>query len=246
MKKKIILICSLASSLAYSQVGVNTANPQAAFHVDGGKDNPATGAPSAAQQTNDFAVTPTGAVGIGTTVPTNTLDVNGTARIRTINQAASGTVTTSLYVDPTGVLVKSSGSSTYGEVRSNSAAIATLADTPYLTGIPAGIYKLTVTCTNACGDSTSANFLVHCNAANGYFGLIGLNGFVSSGFSTPSFNHTAKNKVYLTWSGVVACADGGNANGFNYGVNMPDAATINIFNNRPVTRNFKVTLTRND
>lgn len=50
-------------------VGINTSNPQGVFHVDGAKDNPATGAPTEAQQDNDFLVTSTGSTGIGTTTP---------------------------------------------------------------------------------------------------------------------------------------------------------------------------------
>ncbi|MFP3632267.1 hypothetical protein SB776_37310, partial [Burkholderia sp. SIMBA_045] len=62
-----------------------------------------------------------GSVGIGNnTAPTNTLDVNGTTRVRTVNQAAGATLISPVYVDPNGVLVKGSPSSTYGGFRSNS------------------------------------------------------------------------------------------------------------------------------
>jgi hypothetical protein len=48
MKKNVILLClMMVPLLAYSQVGVGTPNPQGALHVDGAKDNPATGAPDA-------------------------------------------------------------------------------------------------------------------------------------------------------------------------------------------------------
>jgi hypothetical protein len=57
------------SILSFAQVGVHTPNPQNAFHVDGAKDNPATGAPSVTQQSNDFIVTNTGSTGIGTNTP---------------------------------------------------------------------------------------------------------------------------------------------------------------------------------
>ncbi|MDR3023081.1 hypothetical protein [Chryseobacterium sp.] len=77
MKIIILSIALLSSTLAFSQVGINTTNPQAAFHVDGAKDNPLTGAPSLAQQGNDFVVTSTGNVGIGTTTPANKLTVTG-------------------------------------------------------------------------------------------------------------------------------------------------------------------------
>lgn len=69
MKKLILCIIVCISTAIYSQVGINTLNPQGTFHVDGGKDNPSTGIPSMMQQTNDFIVTPTGRVGIGTTEP---------------------------------------------------------------------------------------------------------------------------------------------------------------------------------
>ncbi|MCL8536494.1 MULTISPECIES: hypothetical protein [Chryseobacterium] len=78
MKKTFLLLTPLFCSLMYSQVGINTTNPQNIFHVDGAKDNPATGIPTAAQQANDFTVTSSGSVGIGTTMPhaSAILDVN--------------------------------------------------------------------------------------------------------------------------------------------------------------------------
>ncbi|MFC3161189.1 hypothetical protein SAMN05443633_101262 [Chryseobacterium arachidis] len=81
MKKKIILLCSLATfGFSFAQVGVNTTNPQGAFHVDGAKDNNITGTPTAAQQLNDFVVTSTGNVGVGTTAPNAKMEINsGTA-----------------------------------------------------------------------------------------------------------------------------------------------------------------------
>ncbi|UWX59490.1 hypothetical protein N0B40_13855 [Chryseobacterium oranimense] len=78
MKKIILLVASISSALIYSQVGINTVNPRGTFHVDGLKDNPTTGNPSAAQGANDFTVTSSGSVGIGTVVPDASaiLDVN--------------------------------------------------------------------------------------------------------------------------------------------------------------------------
>ncbi|WP_370899666.1 hypothetical protein [Chryseobacterium gossypii] len=79
MKNKSFTVIALTLFWSLSaQVGINTTNPQASFHVDGAKDNPLTGAPSAAQQSNDFAVTSDGSVGIGTTTPDTSaiLDIN--------------------------------------------------------------------------------------------------------------------------------------------------------------------------
>lgn len=105
MMKKFILGAILASTLSYAQVGVNTSNPQATFHVDGAKDNPATGAPSNAQQLNDFAVTNAGRVGVGTTAPTQKVDVaDGNVRVRNINNTPGVATDKFVVADPNGVL----------------------------------------------------------------------------------------------------------------------------------------------
>lgn len=62
--------------LCYAQVGVNTTNPQGMFHIDGAKDNPATGTPNTTQVANDFVVIPTGNVGLGTTTPSTKLEIS--------------------------------------------------------------------------------------------------------------------------------------------------------------------------
>lgn len=81
----LFLFCAL-SGTTFAQVGINTGNPQATFHVDGARDNAATGTPTAAQQSDDVAVTSSGNLGIGTVAPTEKLDiVTGNARIRNIN-----------------------------------------------------------------------------------------------------------------------------------------------------------------
>lgn len=69
MKRIITVILGLCSAITFGQVGINTQNPQQVFHIDGAKDNPDTGAPTANQQLNDFVVTSEGSVGIGTTSP---------------------------------------------------------------------------------------------------------------------------------------------------------------------------------
>ncbi|WP_223559481.1 hypothetical protein [Chryseobacterium lathyri] len=66
MKKNIYLAIALTtSSLAWSQVGINTQNPQGIFNIDGAKNNVATGTPTAAQLKDDFIVTASGSTGIG-------------------------------------------------------------------------------------------------------------------------------------------------------------------------------------
>ena len=83
MKKNIIIsIGLLLSGFSYSQVGINTSNPQGIFNIDGGKDNPTTGSTHTnAQQLNDFTVTAAGNVGIGKIAPSTKLHITtgGTA-----------------------------------------------------------------------------------------------------------------------------------------------------------------------
>lgn len=81
--KKFLIISStfFISTFAFSQTGVNTWNPQGVFNVDGGKDNPPTGAPSPTQQLNDVTVLANGNMGVGTTSPSQKLEIQtgGTA-----------------------------------------------------------------------------------------------------------------------------------------------------------------------
>ena len=83
MNKNIILLIGLLlSGFSYSQVGINTTNPQGIFNIDGGKDNPTTGSThSNAEQLNDFTVTAAGNVGIGKIAPSTKLHITtgGTA-----------------------------------------------------------------------------------------------------------------------------------------------------------------------
>lgn len=78
MKKiALFLINFLVCSFMFSQVGINTSNPQSSLHIDGGKDNPSTGIPSTTQQANDVVITSAGRLGIGTISPTAQLQTTG-------------------------------------------------------------------------------------------------------------------------------------------------------------------------
>lgn len=67
----------LYSSTIFSQsIGINTQNPQGILHVDGKGDNDKKLKPTIIQQANDFIITESGNVGIGTTNPTNKLHIS--------------------------------------------------------------------------------------------------------------------------------------------------------------------------
>ncbi|WP_294248178.1 hypothetical protein [uncultured Chryseobacterium sp.] len=102
-KRMALSVLLLMGSLTYAQIGINTQNPQSVFHVDGAKDNPVTGIPTAAQQLNDLVVTSSGKVGIGTNNPSGALDVQSqtggfvpprmtTAQRNAISSPATGTM----------------------------------------------------------------------------------------------------------------------------------------------------------
>ncbi len=71
-----LLILAIGSIKALAQIGINTQNPQAQFHIDGAKDNPSAGVPTIAQQANDVVITDQGRLGVGINAPTNNIDVD--------------------------------------------------------------------------------------------------------------------------------------------------------------------------
>ncbi|TGN21429.1 hypothetical protein [Empedobacter tilapiae] len=111
MKKHLIVLISLFSSVSlFSQVGINTENPQQLFHTDGKSSaattNPTTGIPSAAQQVDDVVITNQGRIGIGTIAPTEKLEVNGKTKINDlpVNGTGGFTATRTLVANNNGVV----------------------------------------------------------------------------------------------------------------------------------------------
>ncbi|MGK6341162.1 hypothetical protein ACMGDK_02920 [Chryseobacterium sp. DT-3] len=92
MKKKLLLagLFITFSFMVKSQVGVNTSRPQGVFNVDGLKNNPSTGTPTAVQVKDDLVMTSNGNVGLGLTAPGTTLDVNGAITNRETILAVTG------------------------------------------------------------------------------------------------------------------------------------------------------------
>lgn len=78
MKKLTIVLFMGITHLAFAQVGVNTPNPQAMFHLDGKKNNENSGPVSPANQADDVVMTSNGYIGIGNNNPVTNLDIKTT------------------------------------------------------------------------------------------------------------------------------------------------------------------------
>lgn len=114
MKKTLLSTLLFMISIAiFGQVGINTTNPQGIFNVDGAKNNPATGTPTAADTKDDFAVLADGSVGIGTTAPSASamLDITSTNKGFLAPRVAltSNTDATTIAAPATGLLVFNTG-----------------------------------------------------------------------------------------------------------------------------------------
>ena len=120
------LLIYFHTQLQYAQVGINTLNPQALFHIDGAKDNPTQGTPSTTAAANDFIVTSNGAVGTGVLSPKVKLDTRSTnntaagVAIGYTNQSAAQAGAGALrYQDVSGGLLQVSDGVTWNNTFSN-------------------------------------------------------------------------------------------------------------------------------
>lgn len=189
-----------------------------------------------------------GSVGIGAIATlTNTLDVNGTTRVRTITPVSGATIVTPVYSDANGVLVKASPSSTYGGVNSNSVSVASGATGVLISGLIDGaIYKIFVSNGDACGDASLAEYYVTNFSANSFFSINGLGGLLASGVAnkSPAFTQTNRNIIGTVWTGKVGCSGGDNSTSLNYTLTIPAAGSINVTNNGNITKSYTIVATR--
>jgi hypothetical protein len=154
-----------------------------------------------------------GRVGVGTNAPSTTLDVNGSARIRTVVTATAGTAISPLFVNGTGNVVKSPSTS------SSSPSIASGATGTLTTNfVDGGNYRAVVITGDACGDEALAEYYIITNSANSYFAINGLGGVLASGVTnkSPGFIQTNRNVIGVTWTGKPGCAGGDAPTSLNY------------------------------
>jgi len=189
-------------------------------------------------------------VGIATIAPTNPLDVNGTARVRTIDKEPAGlgaNIISPVYARPDGVLVKPSTTDHFGELRSNSAYVKPNTDATMFLNIGAGgIYKVIISSINGCGGGTIAEYYYSNFAGNNFIAINGLGGMTHSGSETqksPTFSNPSRDVVQTSWTGILPCQSGGNSTAFNYTLTA-DATSLNIKNTGNITQEFYISLVR--
>jgi hypothetical protein len=242
MKKSIIFCCLFFSVFYYSQVGIGTTNPQAILHVDGAKDNAATGAPTAAQEANDFVVTATGNVGIGNANPQKSLDIDAKSqslRIRNLIRQVPTSYDILTRDLTTGDVVATSYS--YSEnviVAPGANATVTV---PATVSIASGLFI--VKSTNGCARAMITSF-VYNGLSLGYVSGVARDkiGIPTIAPIAPSANTSG------TWSvvfpNVTNCGDGGTGTQFDFTVMKATADSYTITNNGNVSKTYQLTVSR--
>ncbi|WP_048511018.1 hypothetical protein [Chryseobacterium sp. FH2] len=229
-------------------VGFGTATPQAMFHIDGARDNNINEVPTAAQQQNDIVVNTSGNVGIGTTAPTESLDTTGRARIRTTDVANGTTVISPLYVDPNGVVVKNSPSSTFGSLTSFSSGNISAGGTGQITNtlVNAALYKAIITVGDSCGNIGAAEYYIYNQSLNNFYSINGLGGILTGGTTakSPTFNQTSRGIIATTWTGKANCTGGGTGIAFNHTLTVLAPGILQVTNNGDISLNYRLVLTR--
>ncbi|SHK65730.1 hypothetical protein [Chryseobacterium polytrichastri] len=188
----------------------------------------------------------TGNIGVATNAPTNTLDVAGSTRIRTLDIATGPTFITPVYADANGVLNKAV-SNEYGSVINNTVSIPSGDTNVLITGIANNsVYKAVVYVSNNCGRVGVADYYVTNVNLNNSFSIKGMDGLLNTDTSNkaPTFTEVDRTTTTVVWTGVPNCAGGGNNTQFNYTLTMPSTGTINLTNNGNIAIAYRVILTR--
>ncbi|MDQ1805895.1 hypothetical protein RAH57_18025 [Chryseobacterium sp. CKR4-1] len=243
MEKSIIPFCLCLLTAYYAQVGIGTKNPQAILHVDGAKDNAATGVPTTAQQANDFVVTATGNVGIGNANPQRSLDVdakNQSLRVRNlIRQVPSSydILTRDLTTDD---VVATSYSYT-DEVTVASGASATVT-VPSTVSIASGLFI--VKATNGCSRAMITSF-VYNGLSLGYISGVARDKIGTASIAPIPASSNISGTWTVTFPNVTNCnGDGGTGTQFDFTVVKTTANSYTITNNGNVSRTYQLTVSR--
>ena len=245
MKKLLIpLMVSLLMNYGYSQVGINTENPQQLFHTDGKSSaattNPITGVPSVAQQVDDVVITNQGRIGVGTISPSESLDVNGKARIRVTDDLTSNEAYHLLVRNSSGV-VKQLDSSTFAVnterkqvTLSSGQGVAITNEQNFISG------NIIILSRNGCDRNMISSF----QAFNG--ALVFLNGVARDVRANPSLVAIPSGGIAYspTWNikfpNVIGCQSGGGATQFDFTLYKTDSNLYFLRNDGDTSRTYEI------
>lgn len=228
-----------------AQVGVGIINPQGIFHIDGGKDTPLSGVPTAAQEINDFIILGDGKVGMGIITPQKSLDINANndaIRARNLrilsNWPAGGTE----------ILVRDLTTGNINGVTyiySQSLSVAAGASGSFTVPLDTAFENalLTLTSGNACGRDMIASFNVKNRSLN-FLGGIGRDKVGQAAITPIPGNGTGSATWTVTFPSVIGCADGGGGTQFDFTLVKTNDTTYQITNNGNVARTYVFTLVR--
>ncbi|WP_051289337.1 hypothetical protein [Chryseobacterium daeguense] len=209
----------------------------------GGEEEFYIGNSTGASYTERFRITTGGNVGVNTSTPTNTFDVNGTARVRTINQISQGTLITPVYVDSNGVLVKANPSN-INQIVTNSVKVSPGATGTLVSGLPIGaMYRVAVTIYDGCTNAGMAEYYV-AMSATGLKSVNSIGGMLVNSGSSPNFSRVSENTIQTTWPNYALC-QGGSTTNFNYTI-IVGGGDISIKNDGTITNQYNVVVTRMD
>lgn len=224
MKKSILLIFSfLIINILSAQIGINTTNPLAMFHMDGDGLNSTT--PTATEQLNDVVITKDGNLGIGIINPLNKLSINSTSAntgLHLPNGASAGNV---LVSDALGNSTwQSSAIQFQTMIQGGTWRAEPSTNTPLATSHPNMVFTKITTLTSVVIDKVKATFGTNYgwnNTTQEY--IVPTNGIYRIGFAVYFMSipanalaktnyraYLAKNGSLLLTPGIISVTDAGN------------------------------------
>ncbi|WP_370895970.1 hypothetical protein [Chryseobacterium gossypii] len=170
-------------------------------------------------------------IGIGTATPTEAIDVNGRARIRTINSTAGAITDNIVAADPNGVLKVVSD---LPRVFKSNSHIAPGASYTFATGSNLDFALIHVSEYDNCGKGMTATFARNVLTLNFLGGQAG-----AVGGEITAVNNSASS-MSIRFPGVANCADGGNSTQFDFDISVNGNNNVTITNKGNVAKNVFV------
>lgn len=243
MKRVFIISLMVFYNAINAQVGINTTIPKGSFHVDGAKDNPITGNPSASQSLNDFVILTNGNVGIKNTDPQKSLDVNANGDAIRIRQLAN---TNDWTAGSNQILVRTPSN---GDVNSINyvykASITLLPGTNQIISIPTDFNNsvLMLSSGNTCGRTMVSSFGINGRAIN-FLGGIARDVEAQRQITPIPTGSTGSATWTITFPNVLSCSGDGTGTQFDYIISKPTDSSIALTNQGDVARTFQIVLKR--